>query len=245
MKIAVISDLHSNLEALSKCVAHANEQGVERYVCLGDIVGYGADPEATLQLLLSLPGLVAVRGNHDVAMFEELSVATPSAIRQVTEWTRDRLKPVHRQFLQDLPILHREGVATFVHASAAEPDTWPYLRMDDEVQACMDEAGTPLTFIGHVHVPKVFYRTPEGTVRELDPVSGVPVPLSSALQFVINVGSVGQPRDGNNAACYAIFDDAALHVTFHRLPYDFHTTAAKILAASLDPFFAERLAEGR
>ncbi len=132
-----------------------------------------------------------------------------------------------------------------MHASAADPESWTYLRMEDEVQACMVAAGTPLTFIGHVHVPKVFYRTPEGTVRELDPVSGVPVPLSPAHQFVINVGSVGQPRDGNNAACYAIYDDAAAHVTFHRLPYDYHATAAKIRAASLDPFFAERLADGR
>jgi len=245
VRTAIVSDIHSNLEALTRCVDHARAQGAERFVCLGDIVGYGADPDPTLQLLMSLPGLVAVRGNHDVAIFQDLSVGTPPGIRAATEWTRKQLTPAQCEFLQQLPLLHREGDATYVHASAAEPEGWPYLRMEDEIKACMDAANTPLTFIGHVHVPNVFYRTPQGQIRELSPASGVAVPLSVSLQFVINVGSVGQPRDGNNAACYAIYDDVRQDVTFYRLPYDFQIAARKIRAAALDPFFAERLAEGR
>jgi len=245
VKTAIISDLHSNLEALSRCVDHAREHGAERFVCLGDIVGYGADPAPTLQLLMSLPGLIAVRGNHDVAIFQELSVGTPLAIRTATEWTRRQLTSTQLDFLRQLPLTYRDGDATFVHASAAEPDSWPYLRMEDDIHACMDASTTRLTFIGHVHVPNVFYRTPEGQIRELSPTSGVAVPLSTALQFVVNVGSVGQPRDGNNAACYALYDDVGQEVTFFRLPYHFQVTAKKIRAAALDPFFAERLAEGR
>ena len=244
MTIAIVSDIHSNLEALARCVEHAEGKGVARFICLGDIVGYGADPDPTMRLLMALPKLVAVRGNHDVAIEQELSAGAPIAIRAATEWTRRQLTAEQRQFLQQLPLIYREGQATYVHASAAEPETWPYLRMEDQVRECMDAAGTPLTFIGHVHVPKVFYETPQGQVRELDPVNGVPVPLSAARQFVINVGSVGQPRDGNSAACYVIYDDAVPSVTFHRVSYDFHATAKKIRAAALDPYFAERLAEG-
>ncbi len=245
MRSAILSDIHSNLEALGRVSEHAAALGAERYICLGDCVGYGADPVTTLQRLMSLPGLVAVRGNHDAALFHEMGREVPPDIQRSILWTRARLLPAQLEFLARLPLVHREGAATYAHASAHQPERWEYLRQEDQIRACLDAAGTPLTFIGHVHVPKVFYETPGGAVRELDPQDGVPLPLSPRTRYVINVGSVGQPRDGNNAACYVLYDDAAAEVTFCRLPYDYGATATKIRDAGLNPFFAERLAYGR
>jgi diadenosine tetraphosphatase ApaH/serine/threonine PP2A family protein phosphatase len=125
-----------------------------------------------------------------------------------------------------------------------EPEQWDYLRMPDQIHACLAAAGTPIVFIGHVHVPCVFYETAAGTVREFLPSSGETISLSPRTRYVINVGSVGQPRDGNNATGFVFYDEAAATVTFHRLAYHYQASAAKIRAAGLNPFFAERLARG-
>lgn len=291
MLYAILSDVHSNLEALERVCAHAQGAGAQRYVCLGDNVGYGADPGPTLERLMALPGLIAVRGNHDDAIFREHGMETSDDIRASLDWTRTQLTSVQRAFLAGLPLLHRElppadGMtpaprlsATFVHASAHRPTAWDYLRASEQIRACLEEAGTTLTFIGHVHVPRIFYEMPDpeaangppsgsgilfrptssvlgveardprfspiGDVREFEPPDGVPIPLSPYRRYVINVGSVGQPRDGNSAACYVLYDDEAAEITFHRLAYDYIATAAKIRAAGLSPFFADRLAAGR
>lgn len=245
MKSAILSDIHSNLEALTRVCAHAVDLGAQRFLCLGDIVGYGADPGPTLEILMALPGLVAVRGNHDEALFQELGRDVIPEIRAALAWTRGQLTPGQVEFLSRLPLLHQEGRATYVHASAFQPARWDYLRMPDQVRACLEAAGTPVAFIGHVHVPKVFYEAPDGAIRELDPYPGETIPLSPRTRFVVNAGSVGQPRDGNNAACYVLYDEDEACVTFHRLPYDYQAAADKILRAGLSPFFATRLAYGR
>ncbi len=245
MRSAILSDLHSNLEALTRCCEHAAGQNVARYICLGDCIGYGADPRATLELLMGLPGLIAVRGNHDEALFRDMSREAMPAVNRAIAWTRQQLTLGQLQFLSALPYLYQEAGATYVHASAHGPELWEYVFMPEQAEACMQAAGTPLTFIGHVHEPRVFYTTAEGRVRELVPPSGVSIPLSPRSRYVINVGSVGQPRDGNNAACYLIHDPDAGELTFHRLPYDYLSAGRKIRAARLDPDFAARLAAGR
>lgn len=242
---AILSDVHSNLEALTRVCGHASAHGAGRYVCLGDFIGYGADPAPALERVMALTGLAAVRGNHDDSLFRELGREAFPEIRRAIAWTRERLSPVQLNFLADLPLLARDGAATYAHASAYQPDAWEYLRQPDQIPACLEAAGTPMTFIGHVHVPRVFYETSAGAVRELVPLGGTAIPLSAAARYVVNVGSVGQPRDGNNAACYVLYDDVAHEVTFHRLAYDYVTTARKIREAGLSPFFAERLAYGR
>jgi diadenosine tetraphosphatase ApaH/serine/threonine PP2A family protein phosphatase len=246
VRIAILSDIHGNLEALARVCEHAGAHGAERYACLGDFVGYGADPGPTLARVMALPGLIAVRGNHDEALFQEdMTGGTYPDVLASISWARARLTAAQREFLADLPLLVRDGVATYAHASAHRPDAWEYLCQPEQIQACLEAAGTPVTFIGHVHVPRVFYETAGGAVRELEPRDGTAIPLSAGARYVVNVGSVGQPRDGNNAACYALYDEAAQEVTFHRLAYDYGATAAKIRAAGLSPFFAERLAYGR
>jgi diadenosine tetraphosphatase ApaH/serine/threonine PP2A family protein phosphatase len=240
---AIVSDLHSNIEALRTCIGHARERGATHFACLGDCVGYGADPVPTLDLLLSLPNLLIIRGNHDEALFRDGVIDVPG-IRETLDWTSAQLTPAHRRLLGDAPYVRTLGDATYAHASAHNPQQWEYLRQPEQIKDCLAATDTLVTFIGHVHVPMVFYSTAAGTLREFNPESGVPVPLSASCRYVINVGSVGQPRDGNNATGYVLYDSAAATVTFFRLPYDYMSAAGKIRAAGLDPRFAERLADG-
>jgi len=240
---AILSDIHSNLEALQACVGHARERGATHFACLGDCVGYGADPVPTLDLLLSLPNLVMIRGNHDEALFRDGVIDVPG-IREALDWTSEQLTPAHRRLLGDAPYVRALGDATYAHASAHAPTQWEYLRQPEQIQDCLAATDTLVTFIGHVHVPMVFYRTVAGTLREFNPEPGVPIPLSATCRYVINVGSVGQPRDGNNATGYVLYDSDANTVTFFRLPYDFLSAADKIRAAGLSERFAERLAYG-
>jgi predicted phosphodiesterase len=243
MRQAIFSDIHSNIEALQACVTHARSQGATHFACLGDCVGYGADPTPTLALLMSLPDLLLVRGNHDEALFNANSIDVPG-IRESIDWARDHLSPAQLDLLKQAPYVRTAGVATYAHASAHAPARWEYLRHFEQIHDCLSATDSQVTFIGHVHVPMVFYRTAGGTLRELDPQPGVPIPLSSTCRYVVNVGSVGQPRDGNNTASYAIYDDDVSEVTCFRLPYDYLAAGNKIRAAGLYHRFAERLAEG-
>lgn len=242
MKLAIISDIHSNIEALEACHRVALEQGVEGFACLGDMIGYGADPVAVLDLIQSLPGLIVVRGNHDNALLSKTYKGVWSPIQQAIEWTYAQLSPAHIEFINNLPFIHEEFGATFVHASAANPRKWEYLFMPEQAKDCMSAANTNVTFIGHVHVPGVFYETPTQLIRKSSPEEGISVPLHREQRYVINVGSVGQPRDGDPAACFVIYDSDVAEFSFHRVIYDHTRTAKKILAAGLDPLFAARLA---
>ncbi len=244
MKTAILSDVHSNLEALNACVSHAVADGASRFVCLGDSIGYGPDPADTVARLMSLPRLVAVRGNHDQAL-DEPSATMPADIRRVIEWTRGQLTAPQRRFLTELPYVARDDGALYVHASAHSPESWEYVETPEQAADCLAAADRPLVFIGHVHVPRVYYETPEGQLRELVPEPGVAIPISRAMRYVVNVGSVGQPRDGIPAACYCLFDSDSRELRFARVPYDHGSTARKLLAAGLPAAFARRLALGR
>lgn len=244
MKVAILSDVHSNLEALTACLAHAAGQGAERFACLGDCVGYGPDPRLTMGLLMSLRGLVAVRGNHDEALLTPDRTMPPD-VAQALSWTYAQLSTAQRDFLAGLPYILRDESAAYAHASAASPGGWEYIESPERAVVCADAAARPIVFIGHVHVPRVYYETPGGRLRELVPEDGHAVPLSPRGRYVVNVGSVGQPRDGNTAACYVVHDRAAGAVVFHRVPYDHDRTARKIRERALPAWFARRLSEGR
>jgi len=245
MHIAILSDIHSNLQALEACIARATAAGARRFVCLGDTVGYGGDPVATLARLRALPGLLALRGNHDQAMSAPVRLPDSNIIASSVEWTRAQLGPEDLAFLAGLPYLHREGAATYAHASADHPEDWLYISYPEEVRACLDAAGTPVTFIGHVHVPALFYESDEGEIRELRPEPGVPMPLSPRRRYLVNAGSVGQPRDGRSEASFVLFDPERMELQFERVMYDFLSAQSSIRAAGLPEFFAARLAAGR
>ncbi len=245
MKLAIFSDIHSNLEALEACHRRALQLGAGGFVCLGDVTGYGADPAATVDRLMSIDNLIAVRGNHEEALFAELSVGVKESLKQTVEWTKKQLSDKQKRFLDSLPYLLEAHGVTFVHASAKNPRQWVYLGQGDTVEHCMEAARTNVTFIGHVHIPRVFYKTGSGDVRELKPREEVLIPLMSNRHYVINVGSVGQPRDGDSASCFVMYDDNKRRISFHRVVYNYVETARKILAANLSSAFAERLSRAK
>ncbi len=244
MRVAILSDVHANIEALSACLAHAAARDAERFVCLGDSVGYGPDPRLVLGLVMSLPGLVAVRGNHDEAVLAR-ERPMPPEVAEVVNWTRGQLSPAQRAFLAGLPYLVRDETVAYVHASAESPNRWEYIESPERAAACADAAERRLVFVGHVHIPRIYYETPGGRWREYSPEDGHAVPLSPRGRYVVNVGSVGQPRDGNSASCYVIHDRGRNTIVFHRVPYDYVRTARRIRERALPPRFAHRLAEGR
>lgn len=241
MNLAIFSDIHSNQEALESCYKRALQLGAEEFVCLGDVTGYGADPAATVDRLMAIDNLIAVRGNHEDALFAELSANLKESLKNSVEWTKNQLNDTQLRYLDSLPYLVEAYGVTFVHATADQPTQWAYLGQGDTVENCMKAACTDVTFIGHVHIPRVFYATDSGDVRDLRPREGVSIPLMLNRRYVINVGSVGQPRDGNSASCFVMYNDSSRQVTFHRVVYNHVEAARKILVANLNPSFADRL----
>lgn len=244
MKIAVISDIHSNLEALLACVGKAEKEGAKQYICLGDAVGYGPDPAATLDLLRALPEFVMVRGNHEEAMFTSYYKSLRQHIQKTIDWTRDQLSAEQLAYLETVPMQYELADSLMVHSSAHEPERWTYVSSNDKAADCIKAANKPVTFLGHTHQPQVFYEMPGGKIECLTPKAEVPIPLYRQGRYVINVGSVGQPRDENSAASFAIYDSKERQVTFYRIAYDHTITSQKIIDSGLPELFADRLKTG-
>ncbi len=246
-RIALLADLHSNLEAFEACMAHARYLGATRYVFLGDIVGYNADPCA---LIDRVAGMVragqaqAVLGNHDQALFVDHSEKmNPDALAAVN-WTREQVSSAQMEFLRGLPLVINEDDICFVHASAHNPDRWNYVSDDMGAWKCAEASGKTYTFVGHVHEPQLFYQTEIGKLRRFEPHPGRDVPVSRLRRWVSVVGSMGQPRDGNPDACMALFEPNSELITFHRVPYDYFTAAEKVRDAGLPESLANRLITG-
>lgn len=244
MKIAVLSDVHSNLEALLACVGKAESLGVEQYICLGDAIGYGPDPAATLELLRALPGFQMTRGNHEEAMFTAYYKTLRDHIKQTIDWTRAQLSEEQLEYLKSLPLHFDLGDAMMVHASAHEPGRWSYVQSEDKAKDCIHASHKPRTFLGHTHLPQVYFEMPGGKVKCITPKVEKNIPLYRQGRYVINVGSVGQPRDDNSAAGFVIYDVTEQEVTFHRIAYDYTITANKIRECGLPELFADRLRKG-
>lgn len=246
MKLALVADLHANREAVVATLAHAREQGAQRYAFLGDFVGYGTDPGWVVDRVREhvANGAVAVLGNHDAAVVQgPLRSMMPDA-RKVVEWTRARLEPAQLDFLATLPLSVTEPDILFVHANAWAPRKWDYILGRADAIRSLLATDCRYTFCGHAHVPMLYHRTGTGKAGEFAPTPGVAIPLSEQRQWLAIPGSAGQPRDANPAACYAIFDITARALTFHRVPYDHDAAAAKIRAAGLPQSLAERLTDG-
>lgn len=245
MLTALLSDIHSNLAALLACLEHARERGADRFVFLGDLVGYGPDPAAVVGLIAGIDGVVAVRGNHDEAIEVEPKTSELNDVAyQAILWTRAALGPAERRFLAELPLLVREDNLCFVHASAHRPGGWEYVNDEAAAERSMNAAQVPYVFSGHVHDQGLYFETPAGKVAAFRPTSGVPVPIPHRHRWLSIVGSVGQPRDGNPAAAYAIFNGASEVMTFYRVPYDHLATARRIGEVGLPEILAERLVRG-
>lgn len=243
MRIALMSDIHSNREAFAACISHARGAGIGRFVFLGDFVGYGADPEWVVATVAEYVanGAVAIVGNHDRAIEHGTGGMNASAARAI-DWTRGRLAARARAFLARLPLSVAEEDRLYVHADASAPERWLYV--DDAASASASIAATRqrITFCGHVHVPMIYGGAPANAMQ---PAAGVPVPLMHPHRWLAVIGSVGQPRDRDPAAAYSIYDTATAELACMRVPYDVATTAAKIRAAGLPEMLAARLSLGR
>jgi diadenosine tetraphosphatase ApaH/serine/threonine PP2A family protein phosphatase len=246
MKLALLADLHSNLEATLACLAHAASVGVDGYAFLGDLVGYNADPGAVLGLVEERVrgGALAVRGNHDHAVASGDTESMEPGAAAAARWTRDGLSEGQRGFLEALPLTARIEDALLVHATADAPAEWLYVTDSLRAERSMAASGARYVFGGHVHTQVLYHSSGKGGVGVFHPRPGVPVPVSRRRQWLAVVGAVGQPRDGRSAAAYAVMDLAAEELTFFRIPYDAVSAAGKVRAAGLPERLAARLLRG-
>ena len=240
MRLVIFSDVHGNLEALEALIQCCDDVGAERVICLGDIVGYGADPNACITKIRKFADIV-IAGNHDRAAvrLEDRRFFNPVALWAI-RWTRSRLTAPHADYLRECPISHQADGALFVHASPYEPDAWHYIFTADDARQGLACADSELVFVGHTHKASVFCeRNGKATAGE-----GV-VQVQASKRYLVNVGSVGQPRDGDARAAFAVWDQEAAELRLCRVAYDIAAAQAKIRKALLPDFLAERLAIGR
>lgn len=246
LRLALFADVHANREAFSACLTHARRQGFDRAVFLGDLVGYCADPAWVLDEIIGLAGegAVAVLGNHDEAAMRGPQPSMHPDAAAAMLWTVTQLDEGHRTFLAGLPAASESGELLLVHANAWAPRRWGYLLSAAEAARSLAATGCRVTFFGHVHEPAVYHLGEAGGVGSFTPGPGVAIPLVARQRWVINPGSVGQPRDGVPAACYAIYDGRTHLLEYHRVPFDADAAARKIRAAGLPERFGARLAGG-
>ena len=240
MRIALFGDIHANLEALQAVLVDAEQQGCTDYVCLGDVVGYNADPAACLERVRAM-NCPVVKGNHDedASGTHSLDAMNPVAAAAL-EWTRQQLTEEQRLWLRRLRMVRQVEDFTIVHSTLDQPANWNYVTNRFDAMSNFSYQFTQVCFHGHTHVPRVYVKTDK--VQEVPAESVV---IEEGSKYFINAGSVGQPRDGDWRACYAIYDLDHHLVVFRRVEYDIEMTQKKILDANLPPMLAERLADGR
>jgi diadenosine tetraphosphatase ApaH/serine/threonine PP2A family protein phosphatase len=246
MRLALLTDLHANREALTACLAHAGQQGADQYAFMGDFVGYGADPAWVVDTVMAYVarGAIAVQGNHDYSVTRPARPQMHAEAREVIEWTRGQLSPAQLDFLAALPLTRQQGGLLFVHASAHEPIKWEYVTGVEQAERSLRATPSKIVFSGHVHAPALYRRADDGRVGKHQPQAGSRIVLEPQHQYLAIPGAVGQPRDANNAACYALYDDAARELSFFRVPYDHGAAARRVIGAGLPIVFAMRLVEG-
>ncbi|QAU46189.1 metallophosphoesterase family protein [Bradyrhizobium guangzhouense] len=246
MLLAVFSDIHGNRQAFEACLKVARARAAERFILLGDFVGYGADPEWVVDTAMDLVahGAVAVRGNHD----EAVNTTTESMNNEAQiaiEWTRGRLDAAQRRFLAELPMLVEDSDRLFVHSEASSPKRWHYVRSTTDAAKSLIATPAHVTFCGHIHRPALYSMSVTAKMTSFVPKTDVSVQLLRGRQWLVVLGSVGQPRDGDPAASFVLFDTVSCQVTYCRVPYDIASAANKIRENGLPPWLADRLSQGR
>ncbi|MCA3624121.1 MAG: metallophosphoesterase [Methylobacterium sp.] len=245
MRIGILSDIHANREGFEAALSALRRLGTDQIMLLGDIVGYGADPEYCVEAAARLmeDGAIGILGNHDAAIDgpdEDMNRIAREAIR----WTRTRLLPEHRAVLKKLAISHRIEDALFVHASASQPAEWFYITDERNAERSLRATDARITIVGHVHRPHLWRLTSQGTATGHRPHQGVENPLAQSQRWLAVIGSAGQARDGRPGAGYGLLDLAQRSLTFGRVDYDHYTTARKVREAGLPDQLAERLLRG-
>jgi diadenosine tetraphosphatase ApaH/serine/threonine PP2A family protein phosphatase len=244
--LAIFTDIHANRQAFGACLDFARAHGAERMICLGDYVGYGGDPEWTVETLMELVdrGALAVRGNHDNAVgtpSESMNAEAQAAI----EWTRGRLSAAQRRFLADLPLALHDEDRLYVHSEASSPARWRYVQSTSDAARSIAATDAHATFCGHIHRPALYSMSATAKMTSFVPTTDVPVQLLGGRRWLAVLGSVGQPRDGDPAASLAMFDTGTREMTFCRVAYDVEAAAQRIRENGLPLSLADRLSVGR
>ena len=241
MRYAIISDIHSNLQALETVLENISRLGIERILCLGDIVGYGGDPSACIALV-SRRCETVIMGNHDAAAVELTPVEyfNPVAF-QAALWTSERLAEEEKEYLRALPYSAHFEEFCLVHSSPDSPKEWRYLLTEDEAGPRFGFFTEQLLLFGHTHLPMTFIQTESGAVNYSEAPE---IELRENCRYLVNVCSVGQPRDGDPRASFGILDTAERRVTILRESYDILSAQRRIIEQGLPAVLAERLAYG-
>ena len=236
MKYAILSDIHANLEALTSVMEDAHARGVKRFLCLGDVVGYNANPAECVEMIRDLRCPV-IMGNHDAyAVAPEIPPEVNGRARESMEWTRNQINTEQHTWLSNLPMLRRVGPFELVHASINEPNEWNYVTNSFDAVLSLNVQETSLCFYGHTHRPMYFTTKERKAFKDFERID-----LEEGYKYFINVGSVGQPRGDDKRAQYAIYDTEAKTVDLCRVNYDINLACQKIREAGLPEHNALRL----
>ena len=242
MKWAVLSDIHGNLEAFNAALDCLSKESIDRVAFLGDVVGYGANPNECIDLLKDIADIM-VAGNHDYGSVGLTDTSSFNPLAQVAiEWTAKELSTINRNFLSQGHLISIIDDSTFVHSAPYNPQNWDYLFSRDDLTMDFNSFETKICFIGHSHIPLVFKR--DNTERA-SLSKALIVRLEEGGSYIINLGSVGQPRDGIPDAAFGIYDAKERMFTVKRVPYDIGTAQKKIIRAGLPERLAARIAVGR
>ncbi len=241
MHTAILSDIHANLEALDAVCRVGDERRIDSWVCLGDIVGYGADPGLCIARTRALTDQV-VLGNHDAAATNLLNLQYFNKYaRAAALWTAARLSQDERDYLANLPLSRERPEAFYVHAEPRNPGGWGYVNSHSDARAALEAVSTQLCFIGHSHQPFIYVHNG----FNLAPIKASgPVEIKAGQRYLVNIGSIGQPRDGDARSCFLIWDQGVGTLELVRVEYDIPAAQKKIIDAGLPPFLAQRLELG-
>jgi len=241
--IAVFSDIHSNLEAFQAILEDMRKAHFSYMICLGDIVGYAANPKECTDLVRSVDTEV-LRGNHDFAVIDNPTMLEMSgpAVRGIN-YARQHLSTGQCDFLASLPMTSSAKNCQFVHSSLDHPESWTYLMREPEIREHFKIQTQPVAFCGHTHIPAVIWLNAAGEVKLLGRKGRIELPAEGKI--LINAGSVGQPRDRCPDACYVVYDSAKRSAEFRRVRYDVESARRKIVQAELPTITGQRLAIGR
>lgn len=243
MRTAILTDIHGNLNALQRVFERCELLGVDRYVCLGDTVGYGAEPNECCDLVRERASF-SLLGNHDAAVAGRMGYDYYyAAAREALDWTRQGISAANLAWLRSLPYNVREDWVEYCHGSPLLPEDYEYIFLVEQAQELVrifDDLAD-VTFIGHSHLLRAYRLTKEDGAESI--MNDV-VHVAPGAKYIISIGSVGQPRDGDSRACFGVFDDESRTLEFHRVEYDIERSASLILQAGLSPHFARRLFAG-
>ncbi|MFQ5864799.1 MAG: metallophosphoesterase family protein [bacterium] len=242
MRYAIISDIHGNLEALQKVLTQIDNEKIDQILCLGDVVGYGPNPNECVDIVRK-KSKITLAGNHDYAPLGKLDISyfNPWA-RSAINWTADELTQSSIDFLLNLPLKIEIDSFTIVHSTPHNPEEWNYIITIGDAIRNFPEFESQVCFVGHSHVPLIIAEDDKG---EYQVINENPLKLKRNNRYIINVGSVGQPRDLNPRAAFAIFDTKEATYELFRVEYDMTETQRKIRDSGLPEFLADRLEKGQ